>query len=144
MNQLVPFGAHAAPAPPPDPGTYEPVDIIAVGMCSNTEEADMIRVKQPLGERGSLKWIQQTVNLNPKMLNDLILLKLAGVTTIVWRSPLVTDQYAEYRDLGFLERIGADQLAFELEKFWPSRGPQWDALARSDNGHVLLVEAKAH
>jgi hypothetical protein len=70
----------------------------------------MIRVKQPPGERGSLKWVQQAVNLNPVGLDGLILPKLVGVTTICWRSPLVDDQYAEYRDSGFLERIGLNQL----------------------------------
>ncbi len=103
----------------------------------------MIRVEQPLGERGSLKWIQQAVNLNPDMLNEMILPRLVG-GTIRWRSPLLDDQYAEYRDFGFLERIGANQLSPELEIFWPSRGPQWDALAQCDDGNILLVEAKAH
>jgi hypothetical protein len=35
-------------------------------------------------------------------------------------------------------------LIVPLREFWPDRGPQWDALARSDKGHVLLIEAKAH
>jgi hypothetical protein len=104
----------------------------------------MIRVEQPPGERGSLKWIQQAVNLNPAILNELILPRLVGARTIRWRSPLEDDRYAEYRDSGFLERIGANQLAPELEKFWPSRGPQWDALAQCDDGTILLAEAKAH
>ncbi len=104
----------------------------------------MSRVEQPSGQRGSLKWIQQGVNLNSAILSDLIVPKLAGVKTIDWRSPLASDQHAEYRDAEFLKQIGADQLVSELERFWPSRGPQWDALARCDDGSVLLVEAKAH
>jgi hypothetical protein len=32
----------------------------------------------------------------------------------------------------------------QLAAFWPARGPQWDALATTDRGDVLLVEAKAH
>ena len=31
-----------------------------------------------------------------------------------------------------------------LQHFGPSVGPQWDGLARSDVGNILLVEAKAH
>jgi hypothetical protein len=31
-----------------------------------------------------------------------------------------------------------------LEDFWPRRGPQWDAIGRTDAGHVLIVEAKAY
>jgi hypothetical protein len=104
----------------------------------------MSRVEQPSGQRGSLKWIQQGVNLNSAILSDLIRPKLAGANTINWRSPLASDQHAEYRDAEFLMQIGADQLVSELERFWPSRGPQWDALARCDDGSVLLVESKAH
>jgi hypothetical protein len=36
---------------------------------------------------------------------------------------------AEYRDSEFLEKIG---LGRATEKFWPSGGPQWDALAVSN------------
>jgi hypothetical protein len=32
----------------------------------------------------------------------------------------------------------------ELTEFWPRFGPQWDGLAVTDKGQVLLVEAKAH
>jgi hypothetical protein len=31
-----------------------------------------------------------------------------------------------------------------LSDFWPSRGPQWDALGISEAGEAILVEAKAH
>ncbi len=31
-----------------------------------------------------------------------------------------------------------------LDNFWPQRGPQWDALGKSDKGTIFLVEAKAH
>jgi hypothetical protein len=104
----------------------------------------MTRVEQPPGKRGSLKWIQQAVNLNPAILDDLILPGLFGATAIFWRSPLVDDQYAKYRDFDFLERIGAAQLASELEKFWPGHGPQWDGLAQCDDENILLIEAKTH
>ena len=104
----------------------------------------MTRVDQPPGKRGSLKWIQQAVNFNPAILDDLILPGLFGATVIFWRSPLVDDQYAKYSDFEFLERIGATPLASELEKFWPSRGPQWDALAQCDDENILLIDAKTH
>jgi hypothetical protein len=104
----------------------------------------MDRVEQQPGERGSLKWIQQAVNLHAALLSDLILPRLATAKRIDWRSPLAGDQYAEYRDCGFLRRIEVSQLAVELEVFWPARGPQWDALAQCDDRSILLVEAKAH
>lgn len=91
-----------------------------------------------------MKWIQRAVNRQASILNDPILAALQGANAIEWLSPLANDDYAEYRDGDFLERIGAGDLAPELAKFWPQRGPQWDALARADRGDLLLVEAKAH
>tara|TARA_R110000787_G_scaffold89906_1_gene190262 strand:+ start:1117 stop:1662 length:546 start_codon:yes stop_codon:yes gene_type:complete len=60
-----------------------------------------------------------------------------------WVSPLAEDNYAEYRDAAFLDRLGLQTLAPDLQVFWPARGPQWDALGVFDDG-VVLVEAKAH
>jgi hypothetical protein len=102
-----------------------------------------MRVVQPAGTRGSLKWIQRAVNDCPRLLFEA--LKAAGLKaeTIDWRSPLRDDGWAEYRDSSFLARIGHPELSNALREFWPARGPQWDALAIAD-GEVLLVEAKAH
>ena len=105
----------------------------------------MVRVSQSVGERGSLKWIQKAINQSPsRKLDELILPELTGARCIAWSSPISSDDHAEYRDAAFLEKIGAPNLKADLSKFWPSRGPQWDALGRSDNDDVLLVEAKAH
>jgi hypothetical protein len=105
----------------------------------------MGRFAQPLGERGSLKWIQETINQSPpRKLDQLILAQLKGAQSISWMSPLSSDDHAEYRDSAFLEKIGAGALESDLKAFWPDRGPQWDALGRSNRGDVLLVEAKAH
>ena len=103
-----------------------------------------MRCPQPVGERGSLKWMQLLVNEHPKALNDAILERLPKAHTIEWRSPLRSDDFAEYRDADFLKQIGTERLAADLRAFWPERGPQWDGLACSHNGDVLLVEAKAH
>lgn len=43
-----------------------------------------------------------------------------------------------------MEVLGLDRLKDDLRKFWPSRGPQWDALGVTSDGKVILVEAKAH
>jgi hypothetical protein len=40
--------------------------------------------------------------------------------------------------------IGCENLTSALATFWPKRGPQWDALGRTDRGEILIVEAKAH
>jgi hypothetical protein len=103
-----------------------------------------MRVIQPAGTRGSLKWIQRAINKHPDVFDRLILAEIPGAERIDWLSPLANDGYAEYRDDRFLKKICHPELAPALAAFWPARGPQWDALARTNNGDVLLVEAKAH
>ena len=57
-------------------------------------------------------------------------------------------KFAEFRDAEFLRALGLQRVAPRLRKFWPSRGPRWDALAvvrRADRDPgALLVEAKSH
>ncbi|MGB6369829.1 MAG: hypothetical protein WBF68_02185, partial [Atribacterota bacterium] len=63
---------------------------------------------------------------------------------IDWRSPLQSDDYAEYRDEDFLEKLGIlNKIKYSLRDFWPNNGPQWDALGVSDD-EIILVEAKAN
>lgn len=104
----------------------------------------MARVVQPPGTKGSLRWIQQAVNERRESLDHPIVARLRGAARIEWRSPLEDDDFAEYRDGEFLDRIGLSHLRPALKEFWPERGPQWDALGVSDRGDMLLVEAKAH
>ena len=96
-----------------------------------------MRIPQPEGARGSLKWIQRAVE---RAADFLVPAELPPVT---WVSPLRTDEFAAYRDASFLRRLGLDDLDDSLAEFWPRRGPQWDALGRTDRA-VVLVEAKAH
>ena len=96
-----------------------------------------MRVAQPEGTRGSLKWVQRAVADRPDLLQP------SGMPPIEWLSPLRSDDFAEYRDGAFLERIGQSRLKPALAEFWPARGPQWDALGRAGS-EVILVEAKAH
>ena len=59
--------------------------------------------------------------------------------------PAATDGFAEYRDSAVLRCLGVDRLPnCSLAEFWPSRGPVWDALGVSQEGRLILVEAKAH
>lgn len=104
-----------------------------------------MKVKQKPGDKGSLQWIQAVVD-QPAALNRAIRARvgLAPHVELEWRSPLASDDWAEYRDAAFLQRLGLDYLIAPLARFWPRRGPQWDALALASTGEVLLVEAKAH
>ena len=96
-----------------------------------------MRAVQPEGTRGSLMWLQRAIETR----RDLLL--PPRVSEIEWRSPLRSDEFAEYRDAAFLKRLELDHLADALETFWPRRGPQWDALGKAGD-KVFLVEAKAH
>ncbi|ACN15014.1 hypothetical protein HRM2_19130 [Desulforapulum autotrophicum HRM2] len=105
-----------------------------------------MRIEQPKGDRGSLKWIQRLIQNQPFAVNDS--LRKAGALSnshhIEWLSPLREDVWAEYRDLRWLKKIGQAHLSQVLKNFWPRRGPQWDALAKDETGRVFLFEAKAH
>jgi hypothetical protein len=102
------------------------------------------RFPQPLGRKGSLKWMQAMVNDHPLQLSAVVGASInAPPDAIQWVSPMVGDDYAEYRDQGFLDRLGVSLGRYPIKDFWPARGPQWDALGRVGD-RVILVEAKAH
>lgn len=106
----------------------------------------MSRVKQKSDGRGSLKGIQILINKNQNVIDNLIKDAVSEFRdiNINWKSPLEEDDYAEYRDDDFLQLVGLKPNDINLANFWPSRGPQWDALACTENGHIILVEAKAN
>lgn len=103
----------------------------------------MGRYKQKSNGKGSLKLIQTLVNEYSYVLNC----KLSYITDkqVTWVSPLESDEYAEYRDAEFLEKLGVDaEVENQLNDFWPRNGPQWDALGKFRDNGALLVEAKAN
>lgn len=106
----------------------------------------MGRFIQPLAVKGSQKWIQWLVNNEPDILNRQLRTKLHMEKSeqIQWVSPRADDNYAEYRDMEFLERLGVTLDSYPLKDFWPARGPQWDGLGKSSSGKLFLVEAKSH
>ena len=106
----------------------------------------MSRAEQKEPTKGSQKWLQVLVNSKPELFACQLApaIALSPDDEIHWLSPLRADQYAEYSDEDFLELVGAKLRQAPLNRFWPRRGPVWDALGRTDRGHVLLVEAKAH
>jgi hypothetical protein len=96
--------------------------------------------------RGSQKWLQIGVNRCPEILNDAIVVaaKMPLGTKIEWLSPLEDENFAEYRDQAFVDKLGLELKHRPLNSFWPQRGPVWDGLARTSSGELLVVEAKAH
>jgi hypothetical protein len=100
-------------------------------------------IKQSSNSKGSLKNIQNLVNKCPGVINKKIIEKLNCDDEIVWHSPLIEDEYVEYRDADFLIKLGLDHLITDLTNFWPRNGPQWDGLAKTKD-KIFLVEAKAN
>ena len=96
--------------------------------------------------KGSLRNIQLLTNLYPDLINGQLKQRFPELQeeTIEWKSPVESDDYAEYRDGAFIELMKLKQDEIKLEEFWPSYGPQWDALALTNKGSVILVEAKAN
>lgn len=105
-----------------------------------------MKVPQPEGNKGSLKWIQKLVNDHPQVLDREIksACNIPDTESITWVSPLREDEYTEYRDNSFLAQLDVTLSHFPLKKFWPDGGPQWDALGKTHGGVRILVEAKAH
>lgn len=105
------------------------------------------------GTKGSQFCIRTWVNREPREFADMILTSSPFIIAsskpeghIEWLSPLVEDDYKEYRD-DFLTPLGLDKYNSDLRSFWPRRGPQWDCLGwirQNQNDAVLLIEAKAH
>jgi hypothetical protein len=91
-------------------------------------------------------WMRVAANESNSRLNDRIrdAFVWASAERIEWLSPVKSDEYAEYYDEQFLERLGVSNVRVPLHSFWPRSGPRWDGLARTESGKVILVEAKAY
>lgn len=94
--------------------------------------------------KGSQKWIRRAVEEAWPSLEGPILRHIVTTGPVQWLSPVRSEGFAEYRDSGFLDRVGLSNLAQVMAEHWPRSGPVWDALGRTSAGDVLLVEAKAH
>ncbi len=102
----------------------------------------MMRIPQGPRPKGSQHWLQVTANSRPEVFERELALPVLG--QIAWRSPLRSDDFAEYQDAAFLSRLEISLPKRSLSSFWPKRGPVWDGLATTSSGAVLLVEAKAN
>lgn len=101
---------------------------------------------QPSDGHGSLKQMQILINDKSEIINEGVTSNLKGFNNekIEWVSPLRSDDYSEYTDNDFLKVLGLDPDEIKLNEFWPIRGANWDGLAKTDSGKVILVEAKAN
>jgi hypothetical protein len=105
----------------------------------------MDRYPQSSDGHGSLRDIQILVNGFPDFLTNKIKEHIMIESDrIDWVSPLKDDDFSEYRDNRFIQKLGIRNLETSLSAFWPKRGPQWDALGRGNCNEVFLVEAKAN
>jgi len=105
----------------------------------------MDRYPQPSDGHGSLQDIQVLVNRFPDVFTHKIKEKIVIKSNrIDWVSPLKDDDYSEYRDNGFIERLVIQNLKLPVSAFWPKRGPQWDALGKGGDEEYFLVESKAN
>ncbi len=106
----------------------------------------MPRRERPAQTTRSEHWLRVAVNEATDDLNAQLIQAFgwSPVETIRWLSPLRDDDFAEYYDQAFLDRVGLFDLAVPLAEFWPNGGPRWDGLARTEGGKVILVEAKAY
>jgi len=104
----------------------------------------MGRFIQDSNSHGSLKDLQVAINVKKQYLDAEISKVIGKQMKIDWKSPLQSDDYAEYRDQDFLRTLGIlNKIKYSLSDFWPNNGPQWDALGVSDD-EIILVEAKAN
>jgi len=97
---------------------------------------------------GSQRWLQMAVNRKPQLLLGALQRSgaIAPRASVTWCSPLEKDDFQEYRDGHALEKAGIATASLKkpLLEFWPARGPVWDALGITSEGHPLFLEAKAH
>ena len=107
----------------------------------------MSRVAHPENTRRSEHWLRLLINQYPQLLANRLAARFQWPREeeeITWLSPLADDEFAEYRDGCFLNRLGVHPPTVPLADFWPRRGPQWDGLGRTPGGRPLLIEAKAY
>jgi hypothetical protein len=106
----------------------------------------MARKAKGRAERRSRKWLQILVNESPELIEPELLRVISApvAASITWLSPVERDDYAEYSDAEFIARLGCETGRRALNTFWPNGGAEWDALAKTSDGRLILVEAKAH
>ena len=105
----------------------------------------MPRRSRPAHTKGSEHWLRVMVNDRTSEINRRISDSFGWCNVqIDWRSPRRDDDYAEYFDQDFLDRLRVIDMVMSLKNFRPRSGPRWDGLALTRDSKLILVEAKAH
>jgi hypothetical protein len=110
------------------------------------DDTPFLRPK-PFARAGSQRWLQVAVNCAPELLLETLrpALQLDSNAEIIWRSPLISEGFREYRDTPALRKLGIWHLPHRsLASWWPDGGPKHDALCRISDGSFGMIEAKAH
>lgn len=109
---------------------------------------EKVRIVNTFASKGSQKWLQVAVNRRQQELLEALQSSgaIGSQISVTWRSPLEAEDFQEYRDWKALEKAGIarSSLKKSLEKFWPARGPVWDAIGITSEEQPIFVEAKAH
>ncbi len=93
---------------------------------------------------GSQKDLQLVANQYQDLFNQELSKIMNKSIKLEWLSPLKDDEYAEYVDQDFINRLGINSKIIKpLKEFWPNNGAHWDGLAKG-NETIFLMEAKAH
>ena len=77
----------------------------------------MKRIPQKIDSHGSLKDLQILINEKYALLDKMISEKLKKSLKITWVSPLKEDEFAEYRDEGFLNILDIKPQYYSLSDF---------------------------
>jgi len=99
------------------------------------------------GKIGSQRLLQAAIAQYPDLLNEALQESRAIEKSecVTWTSPLEADQFKEFQDQAFLEKIGVTKsISYPLSKFWPRKGPVWDGTGITSSERPLILEAKAH
>jgi hypothetical protein len=108
----------------------------------------MPRRSRPLNTTRSELWLRKLINNNSDLLNDYLINNqiIHKSESIEWLSPIAKDDFAEYYDEEFMDRLNINKntLQIPLRDFWPKSGPRWDGLGRTNTNKYFLIEAKAY
>ena len=81
----------------------------------------MSRILHPVALKGSQRWLQLAVNHCPTVIDRAIRCADIGLSnSIEWMSPLESDDFAEYQDSAFANRLGISLERRALSAFWPT------------------------